>query len=201
MTTAMTSNASSQAQASGYDASRPRPKRSSFDNFFDIELEMAQASSQGQEAVAIPVPGKQHVAIALSAIVERSRLQTRRAFDPERDAEDGALVESLRARGQDSPVLLEQLAGCVPAQYRLRDGHRRVDALRHLGCLRVEAVVVQEGTAESDLITLTANVRKNLSPMEWARAIQHLLAAGMSAADIARKIGVSQPRVSNGLSC
>jgi ParB/RepB/Spo0J family partition protein len=174
---------------------KPR-RRSSFDNFFDIEIEMRRENDPQAALMANPVISKAFLAVPLAAIVERSRLQTRPPFDPVGDAEDAALVESLKVRGQDTPVILEIIADRQLPEYRIKDGHRRIDALRHIGAQRVDAIVVQSGTPQSDLITLTGNVRKNFSPMEWAHALERLLQDGQSLADIARATGLVHQRLS-----
>jgi hypothetical protein len=38
------------------------------------------------------------------------------------DAEDAALAASLKAHGQDTPVILEAIAGRQPPAYRIKDG-------------------------------------------------------------------------------
>ncbi len=196
-------------------ASKPKPKgyaltqptassAADFEGFFDpgdggpkSSAEIADAAHPPSEASPpAPIAGKQHGAVALRAIVERCRLQTRAPFDPQHDAEDAALVESLKRRGQVTPVILEQIAGRTPAAYRIKDGHRRIDALRQIGAERVEALIVQAGTPAADLITLTANVRKNFGPMEWARAVERLLHEGHALADLARQTGLVPQRLS-----
>jgi len=62
--------------------------------------------------------------------------------------------------------------------------------------VRVDAIIVRAGTPQSDLITLTARVRKNFSPMEWAGALKRLLQDGLSLADIARGTGLVHQRLS-----
>jgi ParB family chromosome partitioning protein len=124
--------------------------------------------------MARPVIGEQYAEVRLEAIVQESPIQTRRSFDPEYDEDDQALVESLRSEPQREPVQLKELEGTCPPQYAVLDGHRRVAALRHLGRETVKAIIKREGTLDCDLTTLTAHVRKNLSPMELAQAIQRL---------------------------
>jgi ParB/RepB/Spo0J family partition protein len=135
-----------------------------------------------------PVLGEDYRLVPLSAALSASPLQTRAPFAPETDEDDRALLESLRADGQRLPILLVE----AESGYRLLDGHRRVAALRLLGSETVKAVIQRAGSLESDLTTLTANVRKNLSPLEQARAIERLHERhGLSWEVIAQKTGLT----------
>jgi ParB/RepB/Spo0J family partition protein len=133
--------------------------------------------------------------VALTAVVAPSSLQTRAPFCPDHDDEDHALVESLEQDGQQVPVILERLADQQTGAYRILDGHRRIAALRHLGKTHVEAVVVQTGTEDADLLTLTANVRKNLAPLELAEAVSRLVERGLTHKDVGRRIGMPRQAI------
>jgi ParB/RepB/Spo0J family partition protein len=132
------------------------------------------ALNRSGTAMARPVIGEQYAEVRLEAIAQDSPIQTRRPFDPEHDEDDGALVESLRSEPQREPVQLKELEGACPPQYAILDGHHRVAALRHLERESVKAIIKREGTLDCDLTTPTAHVRKNLSPLELAQAIQRL---------------------------
>lgn len=123
---------------------------------------------------ARPVIGEQYAEARLEAIVHDSPILTRQPFDPEHDEDDQALVESLCSEPQREPVQLKELEGTCPPQYVILDGHRRVAALRHLKREAVKAIIKREGTLDCDLTTLTAHVRKNLTPLELAQAVQRL---------------------------
>jgi ParB family chromosome partitioning protein len=138
-------------------------------------LNLAATARAAPEATSsTPVMGEDYRAVQLAAITQASPLQTRRSFDPGQDDEDRALVESLRAEGQRLPVLLVEIDGTCPVEYRVIDGHRRVESLRSLGEQTVKAVIQRVGTLACDLTTLMANVRKNLTPIEQAQAIVRL---------------------------
>ncbi len=132
------------------------------------------ALNRSTAVTARPVIGEQYGEVRLEAIVQDSPIQTRRPFDPEHDEDDQALVESLRSEPQREPVQLKELEATSPPRYAVLDGHRRVAALRHLGRETVKAIIKREGTLDCDLTTLTAHVRKNLTPLELAQAVQRL---------------------------
>jgi len=132
------------------------------------------ALNRSTTATARPVIGEQYVEVRLETIVQESPIQTRQPFDPEHDEDVQALVESLRSEPQREPVQLKELEGTSQPQYAILDGHRRVAALRHVGRETVKAIIKHEGTLDCDLTTLTAHVRKNLTPLELAQAVQRL---------------------------
>jgi ParB/RepB/Spo0J family partition protein len=145
-----------------------------------------------------PIVGEQYREVFLTAIARESPIQARAQFDPEGDDEDRALVESLARHGQRVPVQLAEIEGASPPEYAILDGHRRIAALRHLKRETVKAVIVRQGSLECDLISLTANVRKNLSPLELARAIDRLRRLHkMTIEAIAQDAGLSRQYISS----
>jgi ParB/RepB/Spo0J family partition protein len=131
--------------------------------------------------------------VRLSAITQRSPVQTRAPFDPEHDEEDQALVASLESEGQKQAITLAEIENTSPIEYRLLDGHRRVDALVHLKRETVRAIITRPGTLEADLVTLTAQVRKNLTPFEMAQAVSRLKERhGLNLDQIAQKTGIGR---------
>lgn len=144
-------------------------------------------------AVSSPVIGEQYRLVRLEAIVGDSPLQTRRPFDPSSDEDDQALLESLAQNGQRVPVLLVEDTQTAARQYRPLDGHRRLAALRHLGQESVKAIIHRANSLECDLITLTTHVRKNLSPVEQAQAIERLRDRHqLTPEEIIQKVGISR---------
>jgi ParB/RepB/Spo0J family partition protein len=131
------------------------------------KLRSAQAVAQTSR----PVMGEQYREVLLTAVMRDSPIQSRAALDPENDDEDRALVESIEASGQREPAHLAEIEGSCPPEYAILDGHRRIAALRHLKRETVKAIIVRQGSQECDLISLTANVRKNLTPLELARSV------------------------------
>jgi hypothetical protein len=55
--------------------------------------------------------------------------------------------------------------------------------------------VVQTGTEDADLLTLTANVRKNLAPLELAEAVNRLVERGLTHKDVGRRIGMPRQAI------
>lgn len=155
------------------------------------KLRAARADSAPQTSK--PVMGEQYREVFLSAVVRESALQSRPAFDPESDDDDSALVASIESSGQRTPAQLAEVEGSCPPEYAILDGHRRIAALRHLKRETVKAIIVRQGTQECDLISLTANVRKNLAPLELARAVGRLRERhSLTLAEIAQSVGLSK---------
>jgi len=148
--------------------------------------------TQALAHTSTPVTGEQYRQIKLNAISGESPLQTRAPFDPEHDGEDQALLDSLASDRQRVPVFVVE-TGDSTITYTILDGHRRVAALRHLGQETVKAVIVKGETLECDLITLTANVRKHLTPLEQARSVTRLRERHeLTLEQIAHKVGLSR---------
>ena len=144
--------------------------------------------------VSRPITGEQYRDVLLTAITGDSPLQARAPFDPEHDDDEKALVESIARDGQRVPVLLVEATGgehSLPT-FTILDGHRRVMALRYLQCESVRTIIVRRESLECDLITLTANVRKHLSPLEQARVIARLRERhNLTVEEIAKRVGLS----------
>ncbi len=136
--------------------------------------------------------GPHYLNVELRTIVGASPLQVRAPFNPEADEQDQALLASLESDGQRLPVLLVENPDTTPPTYTPLDGHRRIEALRRLKRDRVQAIVHSAGSLDCDVITLTANVRKHLTPLEQARAVVRLRDRhSLKMEDIARRVGLS----------
>src|SRR5688572_28090809 len=101
------------------------------------ELLLARGGQPGQAAGN----GEEYRQVPLTAIAGQSPMQVRAAFDPEADAEDQALVASLKVDGQRVPVLLVEAGSDSAGQYTPLDGHRRIAALRYIGQPTVKAII------------------------------------------------------------
>lgn len=159
-----------------------------FSKASQARLEQARAIAQTSKAII----GEQYRDVLLSAVVGDSPLQSRAPFDPEHDDDDRALVESITSDGQRVPVLLVEMPERTPLAYTILDGHRRIATLRQLNRESVKAIIVRHDSLECDLITLTANVRKHLTPLEQARVIARLRERhSLTLDEIAKKVGLS----------
>jgi len=127
-------------------------------------------------------------------------LQPRRHFDED---ELRALAESIEAQGLIQPIKItpDGNGGYVLVD----DGERRLRAMRDiLGWTELEVgrhvVVVEGGLPDADRLAraVAANLqRRDLNPIESARALQQLHDMGLSDADIARRLGKSRAWVTN----
>jgi ParB family chromosome partitioning protein len=98
------------------------------------------------------------------------------------DVED--LAASIRAQGILQPLLVTP-DGVVVA------GHRRLAAARLAGLDAVPAIARPVGEREQLELMLVENLqRRALSPLQEARAFRRLLDAGLTQADVARRVGV-----------
>lgn len=165
------------------------------DLFAGVTLD-TDSSSQLGLTTSTPVIGEDYREVRLGAITQRSPIQSRAPFDPEHNDEDQALVVSLETEGQKQPITLATIEGSQPTEYWLLDGHRRVDALLSLKRETTKAIITRPGTLEADLVTMTANVRKNLTPIEMAQTVARLKERhGLTLDQIARKTGISRRRL------
>lgn len=136
--------------------------------------------------------------IALDAI-DRSPWQVREDFPAE---EMIALAETIRECGLLQPIIVRQ----VGERYELIEGERRVRASRLIaangGPRVIRAEVVQATDAEvRRIVFVSANERKQLSPIEEARAFRAMLDGGDAASitELADMLGISRPSASNKL--
>jgi len=113
--------------------------------------------------------------IALNRIVAGSELQTRALFNPKEDSRDAELVESVRQVGVRQSVHLQEQAD---GSYRIRSGHRRVNAARLAALERIPAIVwpPESDVFDSALDTWLKNLhRKDLAALERARMLALVL--------------------------
>lgn len=142
----------------------------------EVTEELASARAEGRMVLALP----------LDAIVTDYLIRDRVAQDPE---EMAALVESLRARGQQTPVEVVDLGG---GRYGLISGARRVTALRALAAetgadtekARFGTVLAllrrPEGGADPYVAMVEENeIRVGLSFYERARVVMRAVEAGV----------------------
>ena len=117
-------------------------------------------------------------------------LNPRRELDP---AGIDELAASIAAHAEHGGILQPLL---VTPDGTLVAGHRRLAAARRAGFIDVPVVVRALSPIEALELALVENLqRADLTPVEEARAYQHLVAAGATLASIARRVGVPASRV------
>lgn len=138
----------------------------------EVSEELASARAGGRMVLALPV----------DAIAEDYLIRDRVAQDPE---EMAALMQSIAARGQQTPVEVVELG---PGRYGLISGARRMTALRRLaeetGEARFGTVLAllrrPEGGADPYVAMVEENeIRVGLSFYERARVVMRAVEAGV----------------------
>jgi ParB family chromosome partitioning protein len=122
-----------------------------------------------------------------------NRYQPRQAFDEEGLKE---LAASIKAKGVVEPVLVRRLEG---DQYELIAGERRWRAAGLAGQTRIPAIIRQaDGSDPLELALIENLLRKDLNPMEEARAYQRLIHEfHLTQDEIARGVGKDRSSVAN----
>jgi len=122
-----------------------------------------------------------------------NRYQPRQAFDEEGLKE---LAASIKAKGVVEPVLVRRLEG---DQYELIAGERRWRAAGLAGQTRIPAIIRQaDGSDPLELALIENLLRKDLNPMEEARAYQRLIHEfHLPQDEIARGVGKDRSSVAN----
>jgi ParB family transcriptional regulator, chromosome partitioning protein len=141
-----------------------------------------------------PVPGASFAELPVDSIAPNPR-QPRQVFDEEAMAE---LAHSIREIGLLQPVVVRQVG---PDKYELVMGERRLRATEEAGLRTIPAIV--RDTADDELLrdALLENLhRTQLNPLEEAAAYQQMLDDfGCTQDDLASRIGLSRPQISNTL--
>ncbi|MCG6949288.1 MAG: ParB/RepB/Spo0J family partition protein [Acidobacteria bacterium] len=128
--------------------------------------------------------------------IEPNPQQPRQVFDA------GALEElaaSIRRHGVLQPVVVSEGG---PDRYVLITGERRLRAARLAGLETVPAVIRErlEDVAQLELALVENLQRRDLTPMEEARAFESLRAGlGLSQQEIANRVGMDRSTVANSL--
>ena len=126
-------------------------------------------------------------------LISPNPYQPRRAFD---DAELEELANSVKSKGVIQPILLRRLGD---GGYELIAGERRWRAAKLAGLKRIPAIVRQATDAEVMEVALIENLqRKDLNPMEAARAYQRLMKEfGLTQEVISRQLGKDRSSIAN----
>lgn len=130
------------------------------------------------------------------SVISANPRQPRRHFD-----EDGliGLSASIRQLGLLQPVVVRRTAG--PGAYELVMGERRWRAAQRAGLSTIPAIVIDTDDSGSLERALVENVhRQDLNPIEEAAAYRQLLEeAGLTHEQLAERMGLSRPAVTNAL--
>ncbi|MGQ0678997.1 MAG: ParB/RepB/Spo0J family partition protein [Actinomycetota bacterium] len=129
-----------------------------------------------------------------SAISPNAR-QPRKAFDEDALA---TLSSSIRKLGLLQPVVVRRTAG---AGYELVMGERRWRAAQRAGLATIPALVIDTDDRGSLERALVENIhRQDLNPIEEAAAYRQLLdEAGLTHEQLAERVGLSRPSISNAM--
>lgn len=113
-------------------------------------------------------------------------------LNPRQVTDDASVMElsnSILEQGILQPLL-------ITPDGVLITGHRRLAAARLAAIDRVPVIVRHMAEAEQVSVMLVENLqREDLSPLQEARAYNHLVEAGVAQADIERRIGVPKARI------
>ena len=126
-------------------------------------------------------------------LVSPNPFQPRRAFD---EAELTDLANSVKTKGILQPILVRRLGD---GGYELIAGERRWRAAKLAGLKKIPAIVRPATDAEAMEMALIENLqRKDLNPMEAARAYQRLIKEfGLTQETVARTLGKERPSIAN----
>lgn len=150
-------------------------------------LEALIGDTEGLEPTAV----REVIDLAIDQI-ERSPLQPRTSFNPERLDE---LARSIRERGVIQPVTVRPRGN----RYELVAGERRVLAAKQAGYETVPAMVIEASDEEALQLALIENIqRDDLNPIEHARAYHEMATRFKLTQDqVAQRVGKDRASVAN----
>jgi ParB family chromosome partitioning protein len=128
--------------------------------------------------------------------LHRNPEQPRHRFDDEALEE---LAASIRRHGVLQPLLVSEDG---PDRYLVITGERRLRAARKAGLETVPAVIREQLDSAAQLeLALVENLqRRDLTPLEEARAFEHLRTSlGLTQAEIAERVAMDRSTVANAL--
>ena len=152
---------------------------------------MERETVQNTRAAREVIGGDRFAVLALN-LIDRNPDQPRRQFDEEALAK---LALSIEESGVIEPILVRPRQG----RYELVAGERRWRAAHRAGLGEIPAVICELDDITAFLLAVTENTaREDLNPIEEARAFLRLVdRAGMSKAEIARRVGRTREAVAN----
>lgn len=107
------------------------------------------------------------------------------------------LAASIRQHGLIQPIVVTEHPNHA-GKYLILAGHRRAAAALSIPLQQVPCIIRPDAGSVDDhlALMLVENIqRRNLSPIEKARAMQKLIDHGLTQADVARRIGVTAATV------
>lgn len=119
--------------------------------------------------------------------------QPRKRFDPQALAE---LAASIKVNGLIQPITVRPVASTKgsPGHYQIVAGERRWRAHQIAGIERIAVNIVDMAEAERDILAIVENLqRADITPLEEGRAFQRVIETGVTAEELALRLGLKQP--------
>ena len=114
--------------------------------------------------------------------------QPRKRFNPEALAE---LAASIKENGLIQPITVRALP---EGRYMIVAGERRWRAHVLAGLETIEANLIEITDSERDILAIVENLqRADITPLEEGRAFQRVLDTGVTAEELADRLGLKQP--------
>src|SRR5438105_501413 len=139
--------------------------------------------------------GRDEIEEVSLSLVSPNPFQPRRTFD---EAELEELASSVKTKGVLQPILVRRLGD---GGYELIAGERRWRAAKLAGLKRIPAIIRPATDGEAMEMALIENLqRKDLNPMEAARAYQRLMKEfGLTQEAVSRTLGKERSSVANAI--
>src|SRR5207245_229578 len=146
-----------------------------------------------QTLIPVVAIGRDEIEEIPLSLVSPNPFQPRRAFNP---GELDELANSVKVRGVLQPILVRRLGD---GGYELIAGERRWRAAKLAGLKKIPAIVRSATDAEAMEMALIENLqRKDLNPMEAARAYQRLITQfGLTQEAVAKQLGKERSSIAN----
>ena len=126
-------------------------------------------------------------ALPISSVIANPD-QPRKRFDKEALAE---LAASIKQNGLVQPITVRALPD---DRYMIVAGERRWRAHVLAGLASIEANVIEVSDRERDILAIVENLqRADITPLEEGRAFQKVIDSGVSAEELAERLGLKQP--------
>jgi len=155
--------------------------------------EPGPAAEGGEVSAGTDTPAASEATRLPLELIERSRYQPRREFDPDSLRE---LADSIAAQGVIQPIVVRPIdGGC----YEIIAGERRWRASQQAGLTEIPVVVREVDEQSAIAIALIENIqRDDLNPLEEAGALQRLLTEfELTHQQVAEAVGKSRTTVTN----